>query len=275
VTLFDPEDLSKVIRNYQSCVATTIARFDGFIARYVGDGVLIYFGWPEARETDAERAVRSALEVIAAIGQSPTLSGRVQVRIGIATGLVVIGEPIGIGEARQQTAIGEPPNLAARLQALAEPDTVVISAITRRQVGGLFDIEDLGTHRLAGFGKPQRAWRVLRESDVISRFAALRSDQTPFVGREEELDLLLRRWQQAKGGDGRVVLVLGEAGIGKSRLGAALSQRIDGEVHTQLRYFCLPHYQDSALYPSDVCKVAGIVSSGSGLAISTAATLLS
>src|SRR5690242_1624265 len=129
-TRFDPEDLSKVIRSYQSCVATIIARFNGFVARYVGDGVLIYFGWPEARETDAERAVRAALAVIAAIGQSPTFSGRLRVRIGIATGLVVIGEPIGTGDARQQTAIGETPNLAARLQALAEPDTVVISEST-------------------------------------------------------------------------------------------------------------------------------------------------
>jgi class 3 adenylate cyclase len=135
----DPEDLSKLIRSYQSCVASTIARFDGFIARYVGDGVLIYFGWPEARETDAERAVRGALAIIAAIGQSPTLSDRVRVRVGIATGLVVIGEPVGTGEARQQTAIGETPNLAARLQALAGPDTVVISASTRLQIGGLFE----------------------------------------------------------------------------------------------------------------------------------------
>jgi class 3 adenylate cyclase len=135
----DPEDLSKLIRSYQSCVASTIARFDGFIARYVGDGVLIYFGWPEARETDAERAVRGALAIIAAIGQSPTLSDRVRVRVGIATGLVVIGEPVGTGEARQQTAIGETPNLAVRLQALAGPDTVVISASTRLQIGGLFE----------------------------------------------------------------------------------------------------------------------------------------
>jgi class 3 adenylate cyclase len=169
----DPEDLSKVIRSYQSCVASAIARFDGFIARYVGDGVLIYFGWPEARETDAERAIRGALAIIAAIAQSPTLSGRVRVRIGIATGLVVIGEPIGTGEARQQTAIGETPNLAARLQAPAGPDTVVISASTRRQTGGLFDLEDIGLQALAGFAEPHPAWRVLGESGMLSRFRGI------------------------------------------------------------------------------------------------------
>ena len=248
-TRFDPEDLSKVIRSYQACVASAIAQFDGFIARYVGDGVLIYFGWPEARETDAERAVRGALAVIAAIGQSPTLSDRVRVRIGIATGLVVIGEPIGTGEAKQQTAIGETPNLAARLQALAEPDTIVISASTRQQIGGLFETEDLGEQRLAGFAEPQRAWRVSGESGLVSRFEALRPEQTPLFGRAEELELLLRRWQEAKAGDGRVVLVSGEAGIGKSRLGAALSRCIEAEMHTRLRYFCSPHHQDSALYP--------------------------
>jgi len=248
-TRFDPEDLSKVIRSYQSCVATIIARFNGFVARYVGDGVLIYFGWPEARETDAERAVRAALAVIAAIGQSPTFSGRLRVRIGIATGLVVIGEPIGTGDARQQTAIGETPNLAARLQTLAEPDTVVISESTQRQIGGLFEIEDLGAQHLAGFGEPQRAWRVSGESGVVSRFEALRSEDAALVGRDEELDLLVRRWHQAKTGNGQVVLVSGEAGIGKSRLGAALSQRIEAETQSRLRYFCLPHHQGSALYP--------------------------
>jgi class 3 adenylate cyclase len=245
----DPEDLSYVIRSYQSCVASTIAQFDGFIARYVGDGVLIYFGWPEARETDAELAVRGAIAIIAAIGQSPTLSGNVRVRIGIATGLVVIGEPIGTDEAKQQTAIGETPNLAARLQALAEPDTIVISASTQQQIGRLFETEDLGERRLAGFAKPQRAWRVLDESGVVSRFEALRSEQTPLVGREEELDLLLRRWRQAKAGNGRVVLVSGESGIGKSRLTAALFEQIGTEPHTRLRYFCSPHHQNSAFYP--------------------------
>ena len=145
--------------------------------------------------------------------------------------------------------VGETPNLAARLQALARPGTLVVADGTRRQIGTLFEIEDLGPQPLAGFAEPQRAWRVVGESGVVSRFEALRSGTTPLVGRDEELDLLLRRWRQAKSGEGRVVLVSGEPGIGKSRLTAALSQRIESEPHIRLRYFCSPHHQDSALYP--------------------------
>ena len=246
----DPEDLSEVIRAYQACVARTIARFDGFIARYVGDGVLIYFGWPEARETDAERAVRAALAVITEIGRAPISREKVRVRIGIATGLVVVGEPIGTGEARQQTAIGETPNLAARLQGLAGPDSVVIDAATRRQIGDLFDCRDLGLHSLKGLPEPVQAWQVVEEAAVESRFEALHSGTwAPLVGRDEELDLLLRRWQQAKSGNGRAVLLSGEPGIGKSRLTVALSEQIGTEPHTRLRYFCSPHHQNSALYP--------------------------
>ena len=226
----DPEDLSELIRNYQACVATTIARFGGFIARYVGDGVLIYFGWPEAQETDTEQAVRCGLAVIGEIGQARIWSERLRVRIGIATGLVVIGEPIGAGDARQQTAIGGTPNLAARLQALAVADTLVIDEATRRQVGGLFELADLGPQALAGFAAPQPAWRVLGESEILSRFEALRSEVTPLIGRDEELNLLQRRWQQAKAGEGRLVLLSGDPGIGKSRLIAALVQYIAGRV---------------------------------------------
>jgi class 3 adenylate cyclase/tetratricopeptide (TPR) repeat protein len=247
-TRLDPEDLSAVVRAYQSTVRTTIARFGGFIARYVGDGVLIYFGWPEAHETDAESAVRAALAVIAAISQSPVHGEKLSIRIGIATGLVVIGAPIGEGDARQQTAIGETPNLAARLQSLAAPNTLVIADSTRTQVGSLFDLEDLGVRPLAGFAEPQRAWRVIGESGA-SRFEALRSDTTPLIGRDEEFELLLRRWHQAKAGDGRVALISGEPGIGKSRLTAALSDEIHGQPHRRLRWFCSPHHQDSALYP--------------------------
>jgi len=162
--------------------------------------VLIYFGWPEAQETDAERAVRSGLAVIGEIGAARVWTERLRVHIGIATGLVVIGEPIGTGEARQQTAIGGTPNLAARLQALAVPDTLVIDEATRRQVGGLFELADLGPQALAGFATPQPAWRVLGESEILSRFEALRSGATPLIGRDEELNLLLRRWQQARAG---------------------------------------------------------------------------
>src|SRR5208282_267301 len=245
----DPEDLRAVIRTYQECVATTIQQFDGFIARYVGDGVLIYFGWPEARETDAERAVRAGLAVAVAVSATPVGSEPLHVRIGIATGLVVIGEPIGSGDSRQQTAIGETPNLAARLQGLAEPNQVVIDAATRRQIGGLFECRNLGTFELKGLLAAVPAWQVLSENHTLGQFEALRSGTTPLVGRDEETELLLRRWAQAKAGNGRVVLISAEPGVGKSRLAEALAERIATEPHVRLRYFCSPHHQDSALYP--------------------------
>jgi class 3 adenylate cyclase/predicted ATPase len=245
----DAEDLREVIRSYQACVAATIERFEGFIARYVGDGVLIYFGWPEARETDAERAVRAGLAVAAVVSQEPVGGEALHVRVGIATGLVVIGEPIGSGDSRQQTAVGETPNLAARLQGLAGPDQVVIDAATRRQIGGLFECQDLGTVGLKGLPVAVPAWQVLGEGRLESRFEALRPGTTSLVGRDEEMELLLRRWSQAKAGNGRVVLISAEPGVGKSRLAEALAQRIAAEPHTRLRFFCSPHHQDSALYP--------------------------
>jgi class 3 adenylate cyclase/predicted ATPase len=247
-TRFDPEDLREIVGAYHRCVADTVARFGGFVAKYMGDGVLIYFGYPEAHEDDAERAARAGLAVIDAVGRLATQEP-LNVRIGIATGLVVVGDLIGAGAAQERGVVGETPNLAARLQALARPGILVVADGTRRQIGTLFEIEDLGSQPLAGFAEPQRAWRVVGESGVVSRFEALRSGTTPLVGRDEELDLLLRRWQQAKSGQGRVVLVSGEPGIGKSRLTAALSQRIEAEPHTRLRYFCSPHDQESALYP--------------------------
>ena len=247
-TRFDPEDLREIVGAYHRCVADTVGRFGGFVAKYMGDGVLIYFGYPEAHEDDAERAARAGLAVIDEVGRLATPEP-LNVRIGIATGLVVVGDLIGAGAAQERGVVGETPNLAARLQALARPGTLVVADGTRRQIGTLFEIEDLGPQPLAGFAEPQRAWRVVGESGVVSRFEALRSGTTPLIGREEELDLLLRRWQQAKSGAGRVVLVSGEPGIGKSRLTAALSQHIESEPHTRLRYFCSPHDQDSALYP--------------------------
>ena len=247
---FDPEDLRELIGAYHRCVADAVGRFAGFVAKYMGDGVLIYFGYPEAHEDDADRAVRAGLAAIEAVGQLETPEPS-KVRVGIASGLVVVGDLIGAGAAQEHGVVGETPNLAARLQALAQPGTLVIADSTRRQIGGLFEIEDLGTQKLAGFIEPQHAWRVLGESGVLSRFEALRSEATPLVGRDEELELLLRRWQQAKAGEGRVVLLSGEPGIGKSRLTAALSQTLQGEPHRRLRlrYFCSPHYQDSPLYP--------------------------
>jgi class 3 adenylate cyclase len=248
-TRFDPEDLREIVGAYHRCVADTVGRFGGFVAKYMGDGVLVYFGYPEAHEDDAERAVRAGLAVIDAVGRL-AIQEPLKVRIGIATGLVVVGDLIGAGAAQERGVVGETPNLAARLQALARPDTLVVADSTRRQIGMLFEIEDLGPQPLAGFGEPQPAWRVVGESGVVSRFEALRSGITPLVGRDEELDLLTRRWQQAKSGAGRrVVLVSGEPGIGKSRLTAALSQHIETEPHIRLRYFCSPHHQDSALYP--------------------------
>src|SRR5271169_5776713 len=247
-TRFDPEDLREIVGAYHRCVADTVGRFGGFVAKYMGDGVLIYFGYPEAHEDDAERAARAGLAVIDAVVRLATQEP-LNVRIGIATGLVVVGDLIGAGAAQERGVVGETPNLAARLQALARPGTLGVADSTRRQIGTLFEIEDLGPQPLAGFADPQRAWRVVGESGIVSRFEALRSGTTRLVGRDEELDLLLRRWQQAKSGEGRVVLVSGEPGIGKSRLTAALSQRIETEPHTRLRYFCSPHDQDSALYP--------------------------
>jgi class 3 adenylate cyclase len=245
---FDPEDLREVIGAYHRCVADTVARFAGFVAKYMGDGVLVYFGYPEAHEDDAERAVRAGLAVIDAVGRLTTPEP-LNVRLGVASGLVVVGDLIGAGAAQERGVVGETPNLAARLQTLAQPGTLVIAASTRRQIGALFEIEDLGPQRLAGFAESQYAWRVVGESGVLSRFEALRSEATPLVGREEELELLRRHWQQAKAGEGRVVLVSGEPGIGKSRLTAAISEEIRQHTYTRLRYFCSPHHQDSALHP--------------------------
>jgi class 3 adenylate cyclase/predicted ATPase len=246
----DPEDLREVIAAYHRAVADVVGGFDGFVAKYMGDGVLVYFGYPRAHEDDAERAVRAGLGVIDAVGRLDVKSATLQARVGIATGLVVVGDLIGEGSAQEQSVVGETPNLAARLQALAEPDAVVIAAGTRRLVGDLFEYRDLGTGEVKGIAGPVPAWQVLRSSIVASRFEALRgSVLTRLVGRDEEIDLLRRRWARAKAGDGQVVLISGEPGIGKSRLSAALPERLRAEPHIRLRYFCSPYYQDSALYP--------------------------
>src|SRR5215470_17989723 len=245
----DPEDLRELISAYHKCVAETVRRFGGFVAQYLGDGVLVYFGYPEAHEDDAERAVRAGLEVITALGaiKTPAL---LQTRVGIATGLVVVGDLTGLGEGRERGIVGETPNLAARLQGIAEPNSVVIAEATRRLLGNLFELRDLGTRELKGLAKPVRAWLALRESTVESRFEALHpSGLTVLVGREEETELLLRRWSRAKSGNGQVVLISGEPGVGKSRLTAALLEAVAPEPHTRLRYFCSPQHTDSAFYP--------------------------
>ena len=248
-TQFDPEDLRELIGAYHRAVTAVVVGFDGFVAKYMGDGVLVYFGYPRAHEDDAERAVRAGLGSIEAVSRLDGGPVKLQARVGIATGLAVVGDLIGEGSAQEQSVVGETPNLAARLQAVATPASLVIAAGTRQQIGELFDLDDLGPQHLTGFAEPQRAWRVLGESGEVSRFEALRSGTTPLVGRDEEVELLLRRWERAKTGEGRVVLISGEPGIGKSRLTAALSEGIGAEPHTRLRYFCSPHHQDSALYP--------------------------
>src|SRR5262249_40807321 len=218
----DPEDLREVISAYQKCVAETVQRFGGFVANYMGDGVLVYFGYPQAHENDAERAVQAGLELIAAVTALKT-SVSLQTRIGIATGLVVVGDLIGSGKEQESGIVGETPNLAARLQGIAKPNTVVIAQGTRKLVGNLFELEDLGTKDLKGIAGPVRAWAALRPSVVESRFEALHgTGATELVGREEEREILLRRWSRAKSGERQVVLLSGEAGIGKSRLTAAL-----------------------------------------------------
>jgi class 3 adenylate cyclase/predicted ATPase len=245
----DPEDLRELISAYHKCVAEAVGRFGGFVAQYLGDGVLVYFGYPEAHEDDAERAVRAGLEVIAALGAIKT-SALLQTRIGIATGLVVVGDQTGPGEGWERGIVGETPNLAARLQGIAEPNSVVIAEATRRLLGNLFELRDLGTRELKGLAKPVLAWVTLRESTVESRFEALHpSGLTALVGREEETELLLRRWSRAKSGNGQVVLISGEPGVGKSRLTAALLETVAPEPHTRLRYFCSPQHTDSAFYP--------------------------
>jgi predicted ATPase/class 3 adenylate cyclase len=245
----DPEDLREVISSYQKCVAETVQRFGGFVAKFMGDGVLIYFGYPQAHEDDAERAVRAGLELVAAVGALKT-HAPLQTRVGIATGLVVVGDLIGSGASQEQAIVGETPNLAARLQGVAEPGSVVIAESTRKLVGNLFELEDLGAHDLKGIPGPARAWAVLQPSPVESRFDALHAGElTELVGREEELELLLRRWSKSKGGEGQVVLLSGEPGIGKSRLAVALLEHLAREPYTRLRYFCSPQHTDSALYP--------------------------
>jgi class 3 adenylate cyclase/predicted ATPase len=241
----DPEDLREILGAYQTSVGAVVASQHGYVARFVGDGVLAYFGWPNADEAHAASAVRAGLAIIEAIAPQ-----QLSVRVGIATGLVVTGDLVGVGAAQTVIAVGETPNLAARLQELAQPDTVVVSAATKSQLGQMFELEDLGIVTLKGFDKPIKAWRAKSDTGVTSRSEMLYADSvTPLVGRDEELNLLVSRWRQSKGSDGRVVLLSGEAGFGKSRLLAALEERLTSERRISLRYFCSPHHQDSPLYP--------------------------
>jgi class 3 adenylate cyclase len=259
----DPEDLREVMGAYQRLVAEVVGRFDGHLAKYLGDGVLAYFGYPRAHEDDAERAVRAALELAGAVeGLRPRADAALRVRVGIATGVAVVGDLIGEGASREEAVVGETPNLAARLQALATPGTVVIAEGTRRLLGGLFEYEDLGACPLKGLPEPVRAWRVIGAGRAESRFEARQTAAalTPLVGREHELGLLLDRWERAREGEGQVVLLSGEPGIGKSRLVRAFEDRLGGDAaRTPFRYQCSPHHVSSALHPEieQLERVAG------------------
>ncbi len=246
----DPEDMRELLGTYHAAVAEVVAGFKGYVAKYMGDGVLIYFGYPQAHEDDAERAVRAGLALTERIGKLESGSGALASRIGIATGLVVVGDLIGTGDAQERGVVGETPNLAARLQGMAPANGVIIAEATRRLLGGLFEYRDLGTAEVKGMDAPVPVWQVLRPGAVESRFEALRSASlSPLVGRDAEIELLLRRWARAKEGEGQIVLISGEPGIGKSRITAALQERLHGEPHVRLHYFCSPHHRDSTLYP--------------------------
>ncbi len=245
----DLEELAEVIGTYQARVAAAIAEFGGYVAGYVGDGVLSYFGWPKSEETNSEFAVRAALAVVAAM-KAPIRGEKLQVRVAVATGTVVIGGTVGSAAGEGTEAIGETPNLATRLQEIAAPDSVVIDEVTRRQIEGLFSCRDLGERPLKEFGAPVRAWRVLKQRVVDDRFAARHAGRlVPLIDRDEELARLLECWRLAKLGKGELVWLGGEAGIGKSRLIVELLSHLREEPHATLRYFCSPHHQASPLYP--------------------------
>jgi class 3 adenylate cyclase len=251
-TQLDPEDMRELIRTYQNTVAGEISRFEGHIAQFLGDGVLAYFGWPRAHEDDAERAVRAGLAVTAAASRLITPAAKnLQTRIGIATGMVVVGDLIGEGSGQRHAVVGETPNFAARLQGIAEPGTVVIADSTRRLAGDLFVLRDLGAQTFKGIIEPTAVFAVVGERTLESRFAARHEGEvTPIVGRDQELALLVERWRQAKAGEGQVVLLSGEAGVGKSRITEAVIEAALAESHFLLRYQCSPYHTDSALYPA-------------------------
>ena len=258
----DPEEMGELIRNYQNTVAGEITRVEGHIAKFLGDGVLAYFGWPRAHEDDAERAARAGLSLTAAVAAlAAPGGGALAARVGIATGLVVVGHLVGEEEARERAVVGETPNLAARLQQVAEPGRVVVAEATRRLLGDLFAYRDLDALRLKGFAEPVRAWSILGEGTAESRFDARHgASTTALVGRDEELALLLDRWERAKEGEGQVVLLVGEPGIGKSRLVHGLRERLGSEPRTPLRHHCSPYHTNSALYP-----VIGLLERAAGL----------
>ncbi len=252
---FDPEDLRDIIAAYRETCVGVLARYEGFVARYVGDGILVYFGYPTAHEDDAERAVRAGLEIVRAISSQSketdrVFTGALAVRIGIATGPVVVGDLIGKGTAERDSVVGETPNLAARLQGLAPPNGVIIASSTKSLVSAKFEYESLGRASLKGISQRVQVWLVIGPSRVESRFAAaVRAQLTPLVNRDEEIALLLMRWQDARARDGQVVILSGEAGIGKSRITQEIRERITGEPHGQVSFQCSPYYAGTPFYP--------------------------
>lgn len=258
----DPEDMGEVIRSYQNAVAGEIARYDGYVAKFMGDGVLAYFGWPHAHENEAERAVRAGLAVVDAVSRLPANRGQsLAARIGIATGRVVVGDLIGSEEARERAVVGGTPNLAARLQNFASPNAVVIAQSTLQMLGSMFEVVDLGSRDVRGFRTPVRAWQVVRERATEGRFEAFHgAGMVPLVGREHEMQILMERWAWARSGEGQVMLLSGEPGIGKSRLVQGLRDHLQGEMLTRVRHQCSPFYVNSAFYPviEQITRAAGI-----------------
>jgi class 3 adenylate cyclase/predicted ATPase len=263
----DPEDLQDVIRRFLDACSHTIGRFNGYIAKYMGDGMLVYFGYPQAHEDDAERAVYAGLAILDTVKalhqDNPHSEVGIAARIGVATGHVVVGELMGQDTAKERSVFGETPNLAARLQALAQPNQLIIDPVTKRLVGHEFEFADLGVIVLKGFDIPIQAWQVLSTRLSASRFESYRSSHlTNFVGREQELSLLLGRWREAVGGEGQVVLLCGEAGIGKSRIARSLCDHLNGEQFQSVQFQCSPYHANTALYPAIVFlrQAAGLAS---------------
>ncbi|WP_249726422.1 adenylate/guanylate cyclase domain-containing protein [Bradyrhizobium sp. sBnM-33] len=245
----DPEDFSAIIADYRRCITETVARFDGFVARHHGDGAIVCFGYPQAHEDDAERAVQASLALVQAIAALPAKE-KLSARVGVATGVAIVGDMSDSAISEEHGILGDTPNLAARLQSLAQPGGVVISGRTKTIAGPQFEYLDLGKIEIKGFAKPVAAWQVAGKTTVTSRSHALQScDVLPLIGRDKELEHLLRRWERAKSGEGQVVLLSGEAGIGKSRLTVALLEQLAREPHIRLQYFCSPQHTDSTLYP--------------------------
>jgi class 3 adenylate cyclase/predicted ATPase len=247
----DPEDLREVMRRYQDAAAGAVTRYEGYVAKFLGDGVLAYFGWPQAHEDQAERAVRAGLDAVAAVARLDLDNNvALKARVGIATGQVVVGDLVGEAAAEAEAVAGETPNLAARLQGVAAPGQVVIGPLTRELIGETFDLKDLGAHELKGFAEPTPAWGVLGAGDIDSRYEAKHvGGCLPLVGRQEELGLLLRSWEATKEAHGQVVLIQGEAGIGKSRLLEALRERVSGQDYVWVATRCSPYHANSTLYP--------------------------